>query len=221
MFTGIIAGLGKISGITPHDQDRRITVRCPMSPQWDWSDVHLGDSIAVNGVCLTVVDLGSDYFSADISVESLRLTTFEHANTGLKVNLEKALQLQQRLGGHLVSGHVDGVGTLLQRYAEGRSQVFVFSVPQSLCRYIAVKGSICVHGVSLTVNQLQNEQFSVNLVPHTLAHTNLGELQPGHRVNLEVDMIARYLERLIQGASVTPQTPGITLAMLNEKGFNS
>lgn len=220
MFTGIITGLGKILSITPHDQDRRITVRCPTSPQWDWTDVNLGDSIAVNGVCLTVVELGSDCFSADISVESLRLTTFEHASAGLKVNLEKALQLQQRLGGHLVSGHVDGIGTLLQRYAEGRSQVFVFSVPQPLCRYIAMKGSICVHGVSLTVNQVQNEQFSVNLVPHTLVHTNLGELEPGHRVNLEVDMIARYLERLIQDVSVATQTPGITLAMLQEKGFN-
>jgi riboflavin synthase len=195
MFTGIIQALGEISAHDPLDGDLRLQIR---SMALSLDDVVLGDSIAVEGACLTVTGLTGDGFSADVSRETLALTTLGSKKPGAAVNLEKALTLGQSLGGHLVSGHVDGIGRLLSRRQDARSERFEFEAPQELARYIARKGSICVNGVSLTVNEVTGTSFGVNLVPHTLSVTTLGQLQPGDRVNLEVDQIARYLERLLK-----------------------
>lgn len=195
MFTGIIQALGEISAHDPLDGDLRLQIR---SMALSLDDVVLGDSIAVEGACLTVTGLTGNGFSADVSRETLALTTLGSKKPGAAVNLEKALTLGQSLGGHLVSGHVDGIGRLLSRRQDARSERFEFEAPQELARYIARKGSICVNGVSLTVNEVTGTSFGVNLVPHTLSVTTLGQLQPGDRVNLEVDQIARYLERLLK-----------------------
>jgi riboflavin synthase len=158
--------------------------------------VAIGDSIACSGVCLTVVALKGRRFAADASVETLSATTARAWRAGTALNLERALTLGQPLGGHLVSGHVDGVGRLASRRADGRSERLRFSLPRALARYVARKGSICVDGVSLTVNEAGAGGFGVNIVPHTLRHTTLGRLAPGDAVNLEVDLVARYLEKL-------------------------
>lgn len=194
MFTGIIQAIGEIGACESRGGDLRLFIRTePLS----LAGVALGDSIAVEGVCLTVTALAPDGFSADVSRETLTLTTLGDARPGLPVNLEKALSLGQALGGHLVSGHVDGVGRLLSRHEEARSVRFEFEAPPDLSRYIARKGSVTVNGVSLTVNTVAQARFGVNLVPHTLAVTTLARLQPQDRVNLEVDLVARYLERLL------------------------
>jgi riboflavin synthase len=159
--------------------------------------VQVGDSIAVSGVCLTVLEPGESGFSADASRETLTLTTLGSLQPGHQVNLELALGLEDRLGGHMVSGHVDGLGCLLSRRVDGRAERFEFELPDSLARYVAKKGSICIDGVSLTVNDVEGARFSVCLIPHTLEVTTLGSLQAGDEVNIEVDMIARYLERLV------------------------
>jgi riboflavin synthase len=184
------------------------------------ADVALGDSIAVNGVCLTAVDLGSDSFSADCSRETLSLTTLGDLVPGSPVNLEKALTLATPLGGHLVSGHVDGVGRVLERREDARSWRLRIEAPGELARYIAHKGSICVDGVSLTVNRVDGPCFDLNIVPHTLEETLIVHYQPGTRVNLEVDLIARYLERLLLGErAAETQSGGVTLEFLAEHGF--
>jgi len=196
MFTGIVEAVGLIQAIERRGQDARVRIAPGSLPL---EDVRLGDSIAVSGVCLTVVDCDADALVFDLSGETLARTTWGHRAPGDKVNLEKALALGERLGGHLVSGHVDGVGRVRTRDTGGRSTVLWFDAPTELRRYIAVKGSICVDGVSLTVNAIDAEGFAVTLVPHTLAVTTLGDLKAGDSVNLEVDMIARYLERLLAG----------------------
>lgn len=187
----------------------------------DLSDVSLGDSIAVNGVCLTAVELTEKSFSADVSNETLLLTSLAGLKTGSPVNMEKALTLATRLGGHLVSGHVDGVGTVISRRDDGRSVHFVIEAPAVLARYIAHKGSICVDGTSLTVNVVDGARFELNIVPHTLKETIMGSYQVGTEVNLEVDLIARYLERLALGDKAA--TPGekveIDEALLKKSGF--
>jgi riboflavin synthase len=181
----------------------------------------LGDSIATNGVCLTVVDLPGDGFWADVSLETLEHTTLESLKVGTSVNLEKALTPTTRLGGHLVSGHVDGVGEVVSRYEDARSVRFHIKAPDALAKYISHKGSICVDGVSLTVNKIDGAVFELNIVPHTVQETVFGSYRQGSKVNLEVDVIARYLERLLMGekAAESGEAQGLSLAFLAQNGF--
>lgn len=217
MFTGIIQALGSINSIASRGGDMRLSIR---TGRLDLADVALGDSIATNGVCLTVIDLPGGGFEADVSRETLELTTLHRLQPGSPVNLEKALTLSTRLGGHLVSGHVDGVGSVLERREDARSIRFVIQAPPHLAKYIAHKGSICVDGVSLTVNRVDGNRFDLNIVPHTLQETIMLDYQPGSQVNLEVDLIARYLERLMLGekASESPDS-GVTEELLMKRGF--
>jgi riboflavin synthase len=221
MFTGIIQAVGRIAAIEPRGGDSRVRIR---SGDLDLSDVRLGDSIAVGGTCLTVVELPGDGFCADVSGETLTRTAFARLAPGSRVNLEKALTPMTRLGGHLVSGHVDGIGKVESRTPEARSVRFGIRAPAPLARYIAEKGSICVDGVSLTVNRVAGARFDLNIVPHTLQRSTLNDYAPGREVNLEVDIIARYLERLVLGeraadATDTGSAPGISEALLAEHGF--
>lgn len=196
MFTGIIQVVGKLASVEAHGADRRLRIA---TGALDLSDVRTGDSISVSGVCLTATQIERDGFWCDVSGETLVCTTLGEKQTGSAVNLEKAMLPTTRLGGHLVSGHVDGVGVLVAQGAAGQSQRITYSVPRELAKYIAVKGSVCVNGVSLTVNEVNGVTFTVNLVPHTLQQTTLGQEGVGTRVNIEVDLIARYLERLMKG----------------------
>lgn len=217
MFTGIIQAIGSISSIEARGGDVRLGIN---TGKLDMGDVALGDSIAVNGVCLTAIALGPQSFAADVSRESLGLTTLKHLKVQSPVNLEKALTLATRLGGHLVSGHVDGIGKVLSRTEDARSVRFGIEAPAALARYIAHKGSITVDGTSLTVNAVSGSRFELNIVPHTLKETIMGQYQPGTEVNLEVDLIARYLERLILGeAAANPASGGVDLALLAKAGF--
>ena len=191
MFTGIVTSIGKITNAAPRDQGLRLAIDAGML---DLSDVAVGDSIAVNGVCLTVIALHDDRFEVDVSQETINCTVgLDRRN---EVNLEKSLRLSDRLGGHLMSGHVDGVGEVTRFEAAGESFLLVIRAPQDLAKYIARKGSITVNGVSLTVNRVEGADFEINLIPHTLTVTNLKNLKPGSQVNLEVDLVARYIERL-------------------------
>ena len=194
MFTGIIETVGSIELIEDIGSDKRFVFN---THKLDLSDVNSGDSISVNGVCLSVVELQENGFSADVSVETLSCTTFNELNAGDKVNLEKALQLSSRLSGHMVSGHVDGKGSIHQKYADARSERFEINFPIELGKYICKKGSICVDGVSLTINDVDKSIFSVNIIPHTLEETIFSEYVEGKQVNLEVDIVARYLESLV------------------------
>jgi len=194
MFTGIVQGVGRIRSVEPHGGDVTMWIETGDVPL---GGVEIGGSIAVNGCCLTAVRLEPAAFAADLSRETLTLTTAGDWQPGTPVNLEKALTAGQALGGHYVTGHVDGVGQVIARHDDARSVRVEFEVPAELARYVARKGSICVDGVSLTVNGAVGRRFDVNLVPHTLEMTVLGGYQPGTRVNLEVDIIARYLERLV------------------------
>lgn len=193
MFTGIIQAVGKIHEFEARGNDARMVIN---AGGLDLSDVATGDSIAVNGVCLTVIALTPATFTVDVSAETLRCT--EGFAPGAAVNLEKAMRPIDRLGGHIVSGHVDGAGTVARFEPVGESHLLAIDAPAELARYIAAKGSITVQGVSLTVNQVEGVRFFINLIPHTLAMTNLKHLKPGSRVNLEIDMVARYVERLTQ-----------------------
>lgn len=197
MFTGIIEVLGRIASVEERDGDRRLLIEAGTL----LTQAKLGDSLAVNGACLTVAEIRGTQFAADVSRETLSATTAGLWSVGQAVNLEAALTAGKALGGHLVSGHVDGVGTLLDKQEDARSWRMRFEAPAALSRYIARKGSITVDGVSLTVNEADGRAFAVNMVPHTLQHTTLGRLQPGDAVNLEVDLIARYLEKLISERS--------------------
>jgi len=216
MFTGIIQAVGSIAQIEKQGGDARLRID---TGGLDMRDVRRGDSIAVNGVCLTVVEHDAKGFSADVSGETLACTTVDKLHSGSRVNLEKALTPISHLGGHLVSGHVDGVGQVIERSAEARSVHFRIEAPAALARYIAAKGSICLDGVSLTVNVVDGAQFELNIVPHTLQVTTLDALQAGHAVNLEVDLIARYLERLMLGERAADASSVITPAFLAEHGF--
>ncbi|HSG92708.1 MAG TPA: riboflavin synthase, partial [Methylotenera sp.] len=191
MFTGIIQSVGEITQAIPVGKDIQLAIN---TGQLEMSDVQLGDSIAVNGVCLTVIKLGADHFEAHVSHETLSVTV------GLDrphvVNLEKALRLSDRLGGHLVSGHVDGVGEVVSFEQLGDCWRLDIRAPHAISKYISVKGSICINGVSLTVNSIVNDIFSINLIPHTLENTTLKSLTDGQHVNIEVDQIARYVERM-------------------------
>jgi riboflavin synthase len=191
MFTGIVTSIGKINKVVARDGGTRLAIDAGML---DLSDVTVGDSIAVNGVCLTVIALQGDRFEVDVSQETINCTVgLDGPN---EVNLEKSLRLSDRFGGHLMSGHVDGVGEVVRFEPAGESFLLAIRAPQDLAKYIARKGSITVNGVSLTVNRVDGTEFEINLIPHTLTVTNLKHLKPGSRVNLEVDLIARYIERL-------------------------
>jgi len=215
MFTGIIQAVGKIGQLEAFHNDARIYIH---TANLGLKTVELGDSIAVNGVCLTVIELATDGFYADISNESLQKTTLGTLRVGSAVNLEKALTLQTPLGGHLVSGHVDGVGTILKLATDGRSTRLHLRSPDVLLKYIAAKGSICIDGISLTVNTIQQNEFTVNLVPHTLKNTTLDQAITGQQVNLEVDVIARYLERLLLAQTESAPTK-LTESFLQQHGF--
>ena len=194
MFTGIVQAVGRIDRFVPGEAGARARID---APSLDLADALLGDSIAVDGCCLTVVALDGTGFEVDISRETLDCTAGFRA--GQRLNLEKALRANDRLGGHLVTGHVDGVGEVVSVVQEGDNRRLAFRMPTELSRYVARKGSITINGVSLTVNRVEGDVFAVNLIPHTLAMTNLGDLAPGSPVNLEVDLIARYVERMLTG----------------------
>ena len=217
MFTGIIESIGSIRALTPKGGDVRVHVA---TGKLDLGDVKLGDSIAVNGVCLTAVELPGDGFWADVSRETLDVTAFVDLKVGSRVNLEKALTPTTRLGGHLVSGHVDGVGEILSREENARAIQFRVRAPRELAKYISHKGSITVDGTSLTVNAVNGAEFELTIVPHTLAETVMADYRPGRKVNLEVDLLARYLERLLMGdKAAEPTQGGITESFLAENGY--
>lgn len=214
MFTGIISAIGTITQTTALETGLRLTIH---APALDLSDVALGDSIAHNGVCLTVISKQGDTYQVDVSRETLNCTVGLDGADGAdgtggtsgtdapkELNLEKALRLADRLGGHLVAGHVDGVGEVIRFAPVGESHELIIRAPQALAKTIAPKGSITVNGVSLTTNRITNADFSINLIPHTMAMTTLHHLRVGSRVNLEVDLIARYVERILIASGVTP-----------------
>ncbi len=217
MFTGIIEALGTIRALSPKGGDVRVYVE---TGKLDLGDIKLGDSIAVNGVCLTAVELPGDGFWADVSRETLACSAFIDLKAGSKVNLEKALTPSSRLGGHLVSGHVDGVGEVLAREDNARAVQFRIRAPRELAKYIALKGSITVDGTSLTVNGVNGAEFELTIVPHTLGETIMADYRPGRQVNLEVDLLARYLERLLLGdKAAEPKASGLTESFLAEHGY--
>ncbi|WP_024851336.1 riboflavin synthase [Hydrogenovibrio kuenenii] len=215
MFTGIIESIGSISKIESVNGDARFTID---TGKLDLSDVKIGDSIACNGVCLTAIELGSQSYVADVSGETLSVTTLGGLSLGSSVNLEKALRLQDRLGGHLVSGHVDGVGEIISIQQDARSWRYQIQAPIALAKYIAAKGSICLNGISLTVNKVDGVNFDINIVPHTRQETTIKDLQIGSKVNLEVDLLARYLERMLSAPQDETQS-SVTKELLAENGF--
>lgn len=194
MFSGIIEAVGIVESIDEYGQDYRFVIN---TGKLDLSDIHVSESIAINGVCLTAIEISNNTITADISSETIACTTFGKIRTGDKVNLEKALQLNSRLNGHLVIGHVDGIGMVKLIKDEGRSVCYEIQFPDNLRKYIARKGSICVDGVSLTINEISDKSFKVNIIPHTLEETIFPEYEKGSSVNLEIDLIARYLEGLL------------------------
>ncbi|QCU90406.1 riboflavin synthase [Thiomicrorhabdus sediminis] len=216
MFTGIIQAEGRIAKVEPTGGDFKMTIEVG---KLDMSDVQIGDSIAANGVCLTVIEFGASFYIADVSVETIQVTNADNWEVGAAVNLEKALRLQDRLGGHLVSGHVDGIGKVVEIKQDARSWRYQLEAPIELCKYIAAKGSICINGISLTVNQVEKCRFDVNIVPHTRQETTMKYLAVGSQVNLEVDLLARYLERMLS-APQAQQASKITPEFLAEHGFS-
>ena len=215
MFTGIIQAEGSIAKIEPNNGDWKVTIDVG---KLDMSDVQIGDSIAANGICLTAIEFSNSVYVADVSGETLKVTNAGDWSVGTPVNLEKALTLQDRLGGHLVSGHVDGVGQIRSISQDGRSWRYEIEAPLEICKYIAAKGSICVNGISLTVNEVNECTFGVNIVPHTRQETTIKYLELGSKVNLEVDLLARYLERMMT-APQPKENSTITPEFLAENGF--
>jgi len=219
MFTGIIQAVGSIASMQDIGGDKRVRLN---TGDLELADVELGDSIAVSGVCLTVIEKHSDGFSADVSGETLSRTGLGRLKKSSAVNLEKAVTPTTALGGHLVSGHVDGIGEVIKRQADARSVRFSVRAPAVLARYIAEKGSICIDGISLTVNAVDGDVFELNIVPHTLTQTTMDGFDVGTKVNLEVDIIARYLERLLLGERAAQKTTTgaeLTQQFLADNGF--
>ncbi len=216
MFTGIILAVGKIAAIERKSGDFRLKIDTGKLPL---TDAQLGDSIAVNGVCLTAIELGARHFCADVSNETWERTTLRLAAVGSAVNLELALTPTTRMGGHIVSGHVDGIGKIVAKKADARSWRFTVQVPDELAKYIAEKGSICINGISLTVNEVDGATFGVNIVPHTLQETTLNDAEVGSLVNLEVDILARYMERLMRGDAAATAHGNVTEDLLRKSGF--
>ncbi|MDE1310394.1 riboflavin synthase [Vibrio aestuarianus] len=217
MFTGIVEAVGTLAAITPKGEDISVTVNVG---NLDMADVKLGDSIATNGVCLTVVDFGPHYYSADLSLETLNKTGFTAYQVGDKLNLEKAMLPTTRFGGHIVSGHVDGVGEIIERNSVGRAIELWVAMPKELNKYVAEKGSVTVDGISLTVNELRKNAFKLTIVPHTSEETTINDFHVGRKVNLEVDVLARYMERLlqVQCGEDAPESK-ITMEFLQQNGF--
>ncbi|MCG9581676.1 riboflavin synthase [Vibrio tubiashii] len=215
MFTGIVEAVGTLTAITPKGEDISVTVEVG---KLDMSDVKLGDSIATNGVCLTVVDYNATSYSADLSLETLQKTGFTDYQAGDKVNLEKAMLPTTRFGGHIVSGHVDGVGEIVERNMVGRAIEFWVAMPADIAKYVAEKGSITVDGISLTVNDLRKNAFKLTIVPHTGEETTIADFHVGRKVNLEVDVLARYMERLLTSQQEQPESR-ITMDFLQQNGF--
>lgn len=217
MFTGIIESLGKVKSLQSVGGDVRISIHTDL----DMSDVHLGDSIATNGICLTVIDWGENWYSADVSRESLNRTTLINWKVGQAVNVEKAMLPTTRFGGHIVSGHVDAVGEITLVRTDARSLYFEVTAPVEIAKYLAEKGSVTVDGISLTINHLRGNVLSLNLIPHTAERTNIGSWQVGQKVNLEVDILARYIERLLLGDKAAEHNKQSKLSMefLAENGF--
>lgn len=211
MFTGIIKAKGTISAMDKRGGDVRLSIRSNALP---WSEYELGESIAVNGVCLTAVALHADGFDTDVSVETLDVTGLGGLETGSSVNLEPSISLGERLGGHLVSGHVDCTGKVTSRSADARSIRLGFEIPAEYAKYVAKKGSVCVDGVSLTVNEVSGDTFEVNIIPHTAEVTIIGDYGQGSVVNIEVDLLARYLERLLERDG-----DGISIDFLKAHGY--
>lgn len=218
MFTGIIEAVGKVKSVHQAGGDVRLVID---AAGLDMNDVKLGDSIATSGVCLTVVDFAPQWYAADVSLETISRTTLNTWKTGTLVNLEKALLPTTRLGGHLVSGHVDGLGEVMLARKDARSLYFEVKAPDALAKYMAEKGSITVDGISLTINHLNGALMSLNLVPHTATQTTINEWQVGSKVNLEIDVLARYLERLLMGDKAAQATTksSIDMSFLAENGF--
>lgn len=218
MFTGIIEAVGTIISAQQTAGDVRLQIHAGLL---DMADVKLGDSIATSGICLTVIDFGTDWYAADVSLETISRTTLKHWKAGQRVNLEKALLPTTRLGGHLVSGHVDGVGEIVVARQDARSLYFEVQAPDTLAKYLAEKGSITVDGISLTINHLNGARLSLNLVPHSAAQTTISAWKVGTQVNLEVDVLARYLERLLLGDKAAQATAksSIDMSFLAENGF--
>jgi riboflavin synthase len=211
MFTGIVKAKGSIGAMSRQGGDVRLTVRSEGLP---WSEYEIGESIAVNGVCLTAVALYDDGFDTDVSVETLNVTALNSLGSGSDVNLEPAISLGERLGGHLVSGHVDCVGSVISQSVDARSVRLTIEIPQEYAHYVAKKGSVCVDGVSLTINEVSGNTFDLNIIPHTAAVTIIGDYVVGTNVNVEVDLLARYLERLI-----SKDDDGISLDFLKAHGY--
>ncbi|HIF9207861.1 TPA: riboflavin synthase [Photobacterium damselae] len=216
MFTGIIEAVGTITALTPKGADISVTVD---SGKLDLSDVKLGDSIATNGVCLTVVQLTGKGYVADLSLETLKRTAFANYKAGQAVNLEKAMLPTTRFGGHMVSGHVDAVAEVIERTHTGRAIEFWIKAPSHLAQYIAEKGSIAIDGISLTVNAIRGDEFKLTIVPHTAAETTMESFKVGRQINIEVDVIARYLERLMLGSKAAEKEPSVTMDLLARSGF--
>jgi len=212
MFTGIIKAMGSVERILPQGGDFRITFR---ADNIVWRDFEIGESIAVNGVCLTAIKLHEDGFDADVSGETMRVSTFKKLAENTPVNLEPSLAIGERIGGHFVSGHVDCIGQIVSRQKDARSIAFEIDLPEKYARYIAAKGSVCIDGVSLTVNEIHNTVFTVNVIPHTADATVIGYYSVGDKINIEVDLIARYLERLID----QPNNGVITKEFLKVNGY--
>lgn len=217
MFTGIIESVGQVQSLQNVGGDVRLRIQTAL----DMSDVHLGDSIATNGICLTVIEFGADWYAADVSRESLHRTTLGQWKAGQTVNVEKAMLPTTRFGGHIVSGHVDGLGEITLVRNDARSLYFEVTAPAELAKYLAEKGSVTVDGISLTINHLRGNIISLNLIPHTADRTNIGSWQQGTQVNLEVDVLARYIERLLLGdkAAEVKTESKISLDFLSQNGF--
>jgi riboflavin synthase len=216
MFTGIIEGLGAVASVRSAGQGKRLTIEA----DFDLAGTRVGDSIAVSGVCLTAVSIVRRQFDVDVSPETLAKTTLGSARVGERVNLERALRLSDRIGGHLVSGHTDGTGVIGSCEVSGNAILVTVAVPEALTRYMILKGSVAVDGVSLTINQLAADRFSVSIIPHTAALTTIGLKQKGAPVNIETDMLGKYVEKFISTRH-SPEAPraGVTMDMLTKKGF--
>jgi riboflavin synthase len=215
MFTGLIEDVGTIREIRRGQESMRLTIATSLPT----NELALGDSIAVNGVCLTATHLGTGVFGADVSPETLACSTIDRLGPGASVNLERALRVGDRLGGHFVSGHVDGIAMLTARGREGNSIRLTFRLPAELTRYLVVKGSVAVDGISLTVNRVATDSFDLVMIPHTLERTTLRQIRTGDAVNLEVDLLGKYVERLLAGLPTTGRPGGLGLETLAKHGF--